>query len=152
MLTIQPAQLEAFERILSERMHEMVESAIATAFPEACAVPGADGKGDKRRCANEQGRRIVARGIESAANFGIDSDADLAAFIVLGLALRSNGSSRAVPQWIVAWLNRPDTPGATKMAIIEAQLAEFGATDPELRAVSDKIASARRCVNEWSRA
>jgi hypothetical protein len=45
--------------------------------------------------------------------------------------------------WITSWLERPDTEGSTKLAIIEAQLAD-AAPNPALTAMAKRVADARR--------
>jgi hypothetical protein len=148
MLTINREQLSALERVLLERSYENIQAAVEAACPEACALPPNEGEGDRALGAKRPGRKIVERGLYNAAKFGIDDDADVAAFIVLGLALRSNSNSKPVPDWIVAWLQRPETSGNTKMAVIETQLASFGASDPELARVAAKVDTARNCIQE----
>ena len=142
MLVVRPEQFDVLERIQFEKMLRRIESAIATVFPDTCAAPQAEGKNEKPRTANEHGRSVVEKGIEYAVDLGIGEASDLTAFIALALALRE-----APPQsvgWITSWLGRPDTAGATKLSIIEAQLVQLGASDPALLAISARVSAARR--------
>jgi len=142
MLVVRPEQLEVFERAHFEKMQQRIEEAIATIFPDTCAIPLAEGKNAKPRSANEHGKAVVEKGIEYAVDLGIGEASDLTAFIALALALRE-----APPQsvgWITSWLGRPDTAGTTKLSIIEAQLAQMGASDPALLAISTRVSAARR--------
>ena len=136
MLVLQPRQLDAIERHMAEVVRARLERVIATTFPElnqAIAAPQAQ---------PVQLSTIVRRGIDSATRYGIEETSDLAAFIALGLA------SRMLPRdtpigWITNWLERPDTEGSTKLAIIEAQLAD-SAPNPALSAMAKRVADARR--------
>lgn len=136
MLVLEPRQLDAIERHMAEVVRARLERVIAATFPElnrASGEPQAPPLGT-----------IVQRGIDSAAKYGIEEPPDLAAFIALGLAWRM--LPRDTPtDWIRSWLERPDTEGPTKLAIIEAQLAE-AAQSPALSAVAKRIADARREV------
>lgn len=135
MLVLEPAQVEAIERHMAEIVRARLERVIAATFPElnpatAGKAPGVDLS------------TIVQRGIESAAKYGIEEPPDLAAFIALGLAWRT--LPRETPTgWIRDWLDRPDEAGPTKLAIIEAQLADAAPSHP-LSAVAKRIADARR--------
>lgn len=136
--------MEVLEQHLFDSMQARVESAIAAVFPEF--APAARFQHDAQAITHQstEVQGLVERGIEGAADFGIHKGPDLAAFIALGVALRSAGAAQPVPEWITGWLKRPDTPGATKMAVIEAHLAESGASDPILKNVAEKVAAARR--------
>jgi hypothetical protein len=138
MLSLRREQVEAFEQHLFDAMLSRIERAIAATFPELSV---ADGTREGEPSAEIES--IVVRGVETAAEFGIHARPDIAAFIALGLASRSAGSSKPLPDWIKGWLNRPETAGSTKMAVIEAQLAEFGSSDPALATVARKVAAVR---------
>lgn len=142
MLVIRHDQMEMFERIQFEQMQKRVECAIAAAFPDTCAAPPVDGAPAGKREANEHARGLVEKGIEHALNLGILEGADLAAFIALGLALRA--VAMPPPAWMSGWLARPDTPAATRLAIVEAQLADLAATDAALLAIAERVRTARR--------
>jgi hypothetical protein len=136
MLVLQPRQLDAIERHMAAVVRARLERVIATTFPELSQA----GAGPQAQPA--QLGAIVQRGIDSATRYGIEETADLAAFIALGLA------SRMLPRetpigWITSWLERPDTEGSTKLAIIEAQLAD-AAPNPALTAMAKRVADARR--------
>src|SRR5262245_41769972 len=133
MLVLEPDQLEAIERHMAELMRARLERVIATTFPEFNPARGAQ---------PAQLTTIVQRGIENATKYGIDETPDVAAFIALGLATRTLRRDTP-PGWIRSWLERPDTEGATKLAIIEAQLAD-AAQNPALSAMAKRIADARR--------
>src|SRR5688572_32165903 len=120
MLTLRPEQLEAFEEHLFDQMQVRLERAIAGTFPEFAIASASAGDGARVDVPSAEAKGLVERGISSAAEFDIFASADIAAFIAVGVALRAGGSSAPVPEWISDWLNRPDTPGATKMALIEA--------------------------------
>src|SRR5690242_16868242 len=134
MLVLEPLQLEAIERHMAEVMRARLERAIATTFPELNRASGAG------EVPAAQLSTIVQRGIDSAEKYGIEEPRDLAAFIALGLAWRT--LPRETPtDWIKDWLERPDTPGDTKLAVIEAQLA--GVTEnPALALVKQRVAQA----------
>ena len=133
MLVLEADQLEAIERHMVEVVRARLERVIATTFPEFNPASGAQ---------PAQLTTIVQRGIENATKYGIDETPDVAAFIALGLATRT--LPRDTPtDWIRSWLERPDTEGATKLAIIEAQLAD-AAQNPALSAIAKRIADARR--------
>ena len=133
MLFLRQSQIDALEQQLFHALQMRVERAIAGTFPELggdAAEPG------------EPIRGIVERGIESSVAYDIQETADIAAFIALGLAL---GISRPkASDWIKGWLERPDTPGATRLQIIEKQLAAAAAGDAALAAVGERVAKARR--------
>lgn len=136
MLVLEPRQLDAIERHMAEVVRERLERVIATTFPELKSSAG----GQPAQAA--QLGTIVQRGIDSATKYGIEETPDLAAFIVLGLAWRMLPRDTPV-DWIRSWLERPDTEGPTKLAIIEAQLAD-AAPNPALSALARRIADARR--------
>jgi hypothetical protein len=136
MLVLAPRQLDAIERHMAELVRARLERVIAATFPEL--NPAA-------RATQAQPvplSTIVQRGIDSATRYGIEEPPDLAAFIALGLAWRMLPRDTPV-EWIRNWLERPDTEGATKLAIIEAQLAD-AAPNPALSALARRIADARR--------
>jgi hypothetical protein len=133
MLVLEPNQLEAIERHMAEVVRARLERVIATTFPELNPAGGTQ---------PAQLSTIVQRGIDSATKYGIEETPDLAAFIALGLAWRTLPRDTPV-EWIRSWLERPDTEGATKLAIIEAQLADEPPT-PALSAMAKRIADARR--------
>lgn len=138
MLVLEPRQLETIERHMAEVVRARLERAIAMTFPELHRAA------DAEQPPAAQLGTIVQRGVESAEKYGIDEPPDLAAFIALGLAWRT--LPRETPtDWIKDWLERPDTPGDTKLAVIEAQLA--GVTgNPALALVKERVAQARREV------
>ncbi|HEY1287657.1 MAG TPA: hypothetical protein VGF58_04975 [Burkholderiales bacterium] len=138
MLVLEPRQLEAIERHMAEVLRSRLERVIATTFPELGPAAGA-----QQVQAAPLGA-IVQRGIESAAKYGIDEPRDLAAFIALGLAWRMLPRDTPI-DWIRSWLERPDTEGSTKLAIIEAQLAD-AAPNPALSAMARRVADARRSL------
>lgn len=136
MLVLEPRQLDAIERHMAEVVRTRLERVIATTFPELNLASGAGAAP-----AAPLGT-IVQRGIDSAAKYGIEETPDVAAFIALGLAWRS--LPRDTPaDWIRSWLERPDTEGPTKLAVIEAQLADAPA-NPALSALAKRVADARR--------
>lgn len=136
MLVLGPGQLDAIERHMAEVVRARLERVIATTFPELSkASPAPEAQ-------PAQLSTIVQRGIDSATRYGIEETSDLAAFIALGLA--SHMLPRDTPiGWIRSWLERPDTEGSTKLAIIEAQLAD-AAPNPALSAMAKRVADARR--------
>jgi hypothetical protein len=144
MLILRREQMEVLEQRLFDNMQARVERAIAAVFPQL--APAAHLPGESRGAIRPgvEVRGVVERGIEAAADFGIHEGPDLAAFIALGVALRSGGAVQPLPEWLTGWLNRPETPGPTKMASIEAHLAELGAGDPRLKEVAERVAAARR--------
>ena len=136
MLVLEPRQLDAIERHMAEVVRARLERVIAATFPElnqASAAPQA-------RPVHLS--TIVQRGIDSATRYGIEEPSDLAAFIALGLATRMLPRDAPIG-WIRSWLERPDTDGSTKLAIIEAQLAD-AAPNPALSAIAQRVADARR--------
>jgi hypothetical protein len=136
MLVLEPRQLDAIERHMAEVVRDRLERVIARTFPELKSSAG----GQQAQAA--QLGTIVQRGIDSATKYGLEDTSDLAAFIALGLAWRM--LPRDTPtEWIRSWLERADTEGPTKLAIIEAQLAE-AAPNPALSTVAKRIADARR--------
>jgi len=136
MLVLEPRQLDAIERHMAEVVRVRLERVIATTFPELNRAAGAG------EAPAAQLGTIVQRGIDSAAKYGIEETPDLAAFIALGLASRM--LPRETPtDWIRGWLERPDTEGPTKLAIIEAQLAD-APPSPALSALAKRVATARR--------
>jgi hypothetical protein len=142
MLTIRADQLEMFERIQFEKMRSRIECAIANTFPDTCAAPPATDEPAARRQPNQHGKSVVEKGIAAGIGLGLEQDADLAAFVALGLALRS--AKVAPPGWIADWLKRPDTPGAIRLGAIESRLAQMGAHDPLLQAIAEQVADVRR--------
>jgi len=136
MLVLEPRQLDAIERHMAEVVRARLERVIATTFPELNRAAGA-GAAPAARLGT-----IVQRGIDSATKYGIEETPDLAAFIALGLAWRMLPRDTPV-DWIRNWLERPDTEGPTKLAIIEAQLAD-AAPNPALSALAKRVADARR--------
>ena len=142
MLAISAAQLELFERIQFEKMQHKIECAIATAFPESCAVPSAPDDANMPRRANEHGKDVVARGIASGVEIGIVECCDLAAFIALGIAL-SEGLS-GPPDWMTKVLRHANATGVMKLLIIETQLAQRSLRVPALKVVSERVRCARQ--------
>jgi hypothetical protein len=138
MLVLEPRQLDAIERHMAEVVRARLERVIATTFPELNRASG-----EPQAQAAPLGT-IVQRGIDSATKYGIEEPSDLAAFIALGLAWHMVPRDTPV-DWIRSWLERPDTDGPTKLAIIEAQLAD-AAPNPALSAMAKRIADARREV------
>jgi len=136
MLVLEPRQLEAIERHMAEVLRSRLERVIATTFPELSPAAGA------QQAQAAPLSAIVQRGIESAEKYGIEEPRDLAAFIALGLAWRMVPRDTPI-DWIRSWLERPDTEGSTKLAIIEAQLAD-AAPNPALSAMAKRVAEARR--------
>jgi hypothetical protein len=132
MLKLEDGQLHRLERHMLEVLQRRLERVIAANFPEIGATSP-----DGARVAS-----IVQRGVENALRYGIDEDADLAAFIALGLAWRSLPPESSV-DWIRHWLERTDTPGSTKLAVIEAQLANAD-SNAALAALTKRVARARR--------
>lgn len=113
-----------------------LQRVIGATFPELNA-PSATGES-----ASERLRTIVQRGIETAAKYGIEEPSDLAAFIALGLAWRTLPPETST-DWIKSWLERADTPGSTKLAVIEAQLAGTQG-QPALSVLTQRVLQARR--------
>jgi hypothetical protein len=141
MLTIRADQLEMFERIQFQKMQGRIECAIAHVFPDACADPSSADRPAAPRQPNQCGKNAVEKGIEAGIGLGLEHPADLAAFVALDIALRS--AMVAPPDWIAAWLNRPDTPGTVKLAAIESRLAQLGVHDPLLQALAGQVGKAR---------
>lgn len=141
MLTISKEQHEMFERMLFEKMQARIESAIAQVFPETCAEPAGLDEPSTARRANEYGKAVVEKGIEAAVALGVEEEADLKAFIALGLALRRG--SVPTPSWMTQWLSRPDAAGPVKLAVIESRLRQLGTRDPQLHAISESVSRAR---------
>ncbi|MGZ5091460.1 MAG: hypothetical protein ACXWIP_09705 [Burkholderiales bacterium] len=139
MLVLRPAQLDVIEQHMIQYLQRRVERAIAASFPELNDVDRSAPQG----VPSERVKGIVDRGIDSAVGLGIEEAPDLAAFIALGLALRTVPPETPT-EWIKSWLARPDTAGATKLAIIEALLAQSDADNPALLAVAERVAQARR--------
>lgn len=136
MLVLEPQQLETIERHMFLALQKRLQLAIAATFPEL------NGAGAGRGEPNARVSAVVERGMETAERYGIEERADLAAFIALGLAWRT--LPRETPtDWIRDWLERPDTPGDTKLAVIEAQLAAVSG-NPALAFVNQRVAQARR--------
>jgi hypothetical protein len=135
MLILQQGQLKRIEVHMLESLKRRLERVIATTFPEL----NTKAPDDPRTVPVSS---IVQRGVENAQKYGIEEDGDLAAFIALGLAWRT--LPRDTPtEWIRDWLERPDIPGDTKLAIIEAQLA--GASgQPALSALAARVLQARQ--------
>jgi hypothetical protein len=131
MLRLEDGQVHRLERHMLEVLQKRLERVIAAHFPEIEAASP-----DGTRLSS-----IVQRGVENALRYGIDEDADLAAFIALGLAWRSL-PPEAPADWIRHWLERTDTPGSTKLAVIEAQLANE--SNLALAALRDRVARVRR--------
>lgn len=145
MLVIRADQLELLGRIQFDKMQERIEYVIARTFPDSFAVPFAAETPSVRHQANMYSKTFVEKGIEEGLGLGLDQEADLAAFVALSLALWAG--SRERPAWMSAWLMRPHTPGAVRMAVIESRLAQMGADDPLLHAVATQVGTARRaCV------
>jgi hypothetical protein len=137
MLLLRPEQLEVMERHLLQALRKRLERAIAATFPELNVQSAA------QHGAGERTREIVNRGIDMAAELGIEEAPDMAAYIALGLALRMVPPETPT-EWIRSWLDRPDTSGATKLAVIEAQLADSAAADPALALIAERVARARQ--------
>jgi hypothetical protein len=140
MLVLSPEQLATIERHMYKSLQTRLQRVIAATFPELNDAGGVQEKAAERVGA------IVQRGVETALNYGIEEPADLAAFIALGLAWRTLPSETSV-DWITRWLERTDTSGATKLAIIEAQLAS-STQSKALSVVVKRITDARREVRE----
>jgi hypothetical protein len=141
MLVLRRAQLDVIEQHMIQSLQRRVERAIAASFPELNDVDPSARQG--QGVPSERVKGIVDRGIDSAVGLGIEEPPDMAAFIALGLALRTVPPETPT-EWIKSWLARPDTAGATKLAIIEAQLAQSDADNPALSAVAERVAQARR--------
>jgi hypothetical protein len=138
VLTIRPEQMEALERVQFEAMQSRIERTIAKCFPELADGPANRNLGG----VGERVKGVVERGIESAIGLDIHQAPDIAAFITLGLALRSRPGG--TPEWVTTWLQRADTPGETKLAFIEKQLVALGASDAALLNVAERISQARQ--------
>lgn len=143
MLTLRPDQFEAFEEHMFRALQTRVEQAIAVAFPELGTETGAPGETAAEHPPSGRISGIAERGIESAVAHEVQEPADIAAFIALGLALRLS-PPKGPTDWIKNWLERPDTSGATKLAIIETQLAEEARNDPAWMAIAERVAKARQ--------
>lgn len=130
MLVLGPDQLDALDRHMMKKLQERLQQVIAATFPE---LSGASDEPQRLR-------RIVERGVQNAGRYGIYDAPDLAAFIALGLAWRDLPPGTSA-DWITRWLERADTPGATKLAVIEAQLA--GSGNPALAPLTERVKRAR---------
>lgn len=128
-------QLDIIEEHMHRTLQKRLQRVIVATFPELNHADASEIPADRVGA-------LVQRGIESAVKYGIGDAPDFAAFIALGLALRGvpPGTSN---DWIKSWLERPDTPGGTKLAVIEAQLRDMQA-DPALLVVIERVAQARR--------
>jgi hypothetical protein len=135
MLLLESRQLKSIELHMLEVLKQRLERVIATTFPEL----NAKAPDDPRTVPVSS---IVKRGVDNAQKYGIEEDGDLAAFIALGLAWRTLPRETAA-DWIRSWLERPDLPGDTKLAIIEAQLADASG-QPALAALAARVSQARR--------
>jgi hypothetical protein len=129
-------QLDAIEQHMMKLLQARLQRVIAATFPELNGAGASDGS------ASERLRTIVQRGIESATRYGIEETPDLAAFIALGLAWRALPPETSA-DWIKGWLERSDTPGSTRLAIIEAQLAGTNG-HPALAVLTQRVMRARR--------
>ena len=145
MLTVREEQFDVFEQRLFEAMQRRVEQAVEAAFPEISSKKLVAALGPDSDAAGRV-RSIVERGIENAVGVDIDDAPDFAAFIALGLALRlaPPGPSGS---WIQAWLMRPDTPGQTKLRMIESRLRRLAKQDPAMAAVAARVAKAREMMS-----
>ncbi|HEY7240138.1 MAG TPA: hypothetical protein VH600_13280 [Burkholderiales bacterium] len=136
MLVLEPEQLDTLEQHMLQTLRGRLKRVIAATFPEL------NGAGPSSAEADARLSTAIDRGMETAARYGIEEHADIAAFIALGLAWRTLPPETPT-DWIKDWLERPDTPGDTKLAVIEAQLA--GVTgNPALALVKQRVAQARR--------
>lgn len=136
MLVVQAKQLEAIENHMRQALQNRLRRVIATTFPElAGAAAGAATPADRVGT-------VVERGMETAERYGIEAPADIAAFIALGVAWRALPAGTPT-DWIRDWLERPDTPGDAKLAIIEAQLADAHG-NPALAVLTRRVGQARR--------
>jgi hypothetical protein len=141
MLIICDEQVEVFEQHLFDAMQQRVERAIAAVFPEFCDKPAAGGTDGAAAGAGQIGT-IVERGIESAANYGMAEAPDFAAFIALGLALRLTPPGPA-GDWIYPYVNRANTPGPTRLRMIESRLQSLAEDHPALALIAQRMAKAR---------
>lgn len=135
VLVLGPDQLDTIEQHMLKMLQTRLQRVIASTFPELNG--GAAGESPAERL-----RTIVERGIETATKYGIEEPPDLAAFIALGLAWRALPRETST-DWIKSWLERPDTPGSTKLAVIEAQLAGTNG-HPALSVLTQRVMQARR--------
>ncbi len=140
MLKLRTDQFELFERRMFAVFQSRLERAIAQAFPELSAE--SDAAGADRAAPVEGVSEIVERGIERAVDFDLQEAADMAAFIALFLSLRLT-PARSPTDWIRAWLERPDSTGAARLALVEFELDQRAAADPALRHALERIARAR---------
>ena len=135
MIVIQPEQIDVLERHMWKGVQQRLERAIAATFPDLSGAASA------ALAPGERVEPVVRRGVEAALRYGIEETPDLAAFIALGLAWRGVPPGTSA-EWITRWLERPDLPGETKLAIIEAQLAATK-SHPAFALLTQRVKQAR---------
>lgn len=142
MLVVHDKQMEIFERRLFEATQRRIERAIAAIFPEIADERPSDGVDGGAAERASRIKSVVERGIENAVGVDIVDGPDFAAFIALGLALHLAPPGPSA-NWIHAWLRRPDTPGQTKLRMIESRLGKLAKQEPALAAIAKRVSLAR---------
>ena len=64
------------------------------------------------------------------------------------IVVRNEPGAGGLREWAQDWLQRSDVPGATCLALIEAQLDRMAAVDAAASAVARRLASAREAVTK----
>jgi hypothetical protein len=112
MLTIRQAQLEAMGQAGMRRFEEILAHEVEARFPHAEPTV-------------EALRARVRRGIIRAEAYGIESEADLAAFVFLMMEFGDGFDDRPDLPWAMNVLRNNDISGRAKMSAIAARRASL---------------------------
>ena len=138
MLTIQPDQIEAFEKAAERAFIERLAGTIGSFFPAEVGemLQAPNGKDAYRQALYEVTRR--------AAKFGLDREADVAVFVTLAVANRHFKQREAdFMAWSRPVMEHAHLSGPAKLAVIEHRLRREANKDPRAARLSEFLRELR---------
>lgn len=142
MLRISKMQVDALDDLMERRFEARLREAIRRLFPEA--LSRLDPLPDREHRLAE----FMSQAVTQAQGFGMEADADVGAYIVLGLARATldRSAMAKIEEWAQPLLERENTAGGVKMALIEYQLKELTARDATSAQLLGLIQSMRKAL------
>ena len=108
MLTIRPEQMLVFEAYAIKRFEDALYEHLSSKYPEEIQELG-----------EEMSRAMVRQGIETARQFGVDVERDVAAFVEYMFAVDPRWHELEDWAWASDILADPELDGHAKMELID---------------------------------
>ena len=108
MLTIRPEQMLVFEAYAIKRFEDALWEHLSSGHPEKIEELG-----------EEKSRKIVRQGIETARQFSVDVERDVAAFVEYMFEVDPRWHELEQWAWALDILNDPALDGHAKMELID---------------------------------